>query len=103
MARPHSGAAVKVGQRIAEARRRATITAKVLAECADLDLTHVQRVERGEMNPTLMTLSQIAIALEVDLAQLVFGVVADDLQAGRRPVGHTTREQERRGRRPEPA
>lgn len=96
MAKPHSAASLKVGQRIATARYRAGITAKALAECADLDVTHMQRIERGEMNPTLSTLAQVAIALEVDLGELVTGITADELQVGRRPYGYSHRRPGRR-------
>lgn len=96
MAEPHSLAAKKVGQRIAQLRHRASLSAKALAECADLDLTHLQRVERGEANPTLMTLAQIAIALEVDAGSLIEGVTADELQEGRLPYGYTQRATRRR-------
>lgn len=96
MAQPHSAASHKVGRRIAAARHRAGLTAKALAECADLDITHMQRIERGEMNPTLSTLAQVAIALEVDLGELVTGITADELQVGRRPYGYTQRPPARR-------
>jgi len=78
-----------VGERVAEHRRRAGLSAKALAECADLDLTHLQRLERGAANPTLMTLAQVAIALEVDLGELVSGIGPEDLQDGRFPHGHS--------------
>ncbi|OCG75358.1 helix-turn-helix domain-containing protein [Microbacterium sediminis] len=89
MGTPHSPAAWIVGERVARLRREAGLSAKALAECADLDLTHLQRLERGEGNPTLMTLAQVAIALEVDLGELVGGITAADLQDGRFPHGHT--------------
>ncbi|WP_261167309.1 helix-turn-helix domain-containing protein [Microbacterium sp. Marseille-Q6965] len=96
MGAPHSPAAKKVGLRVAELRHRAGLSAKALAECADLDLTHLQRVERGQANPTLMTLVQIAIALEVDPGSLVEGIGADELQEGRLPYGHSQRTMRRR-------
>jgi len=96
MAEPHSVAAKKVGQRIARLRHRASLSARALAECADLDLTHLQRVERGEANPTLMTLVQIAVALEVDAGELIEGITADELQKGRHPYGYSQREVRRR-------
>jgi len=96
MGEPHSLAAKKVGARVAELRHRAGLSAKALAECADLDLTHLQRVERGQANPTLMTLVQIAVALEVDPGLLVQGIAAEELQEGRLPYGHTQRATRRR-------
>lgn len=93
---PHSAAALKVGQKIAELRHAATLSAKKLAECADLDLTHLQRIEKGGGNPTLVTLVQIAVALEVDPGELIAGIDADDLPSGRRPYGYTRREEFRR-------
>lgn len=73
-----------------------SLSARALAECADLDLTHLQRLEKGTGNPTLYTLVQIAVALEVDPAELLSDVGPEDLPGGRRPYGYSQREQHRR-------
>lgn len=97
MPQKHSAASVEVGRRIAAIRTRATISARSLAECADMDLTNYQRIERGEGNPTLTTLIQIATALEVDVAELITGLGADMLKNGHYPYGYSEIPQRRRG------
>lgn len=62
-----------------------------------MDLTNYQRIERGKGNPTLSTLLQIAVALEIDVGELVAGLTADDLGNGRYPYGYTEIPQRRRG------
>ena len=47
MAEKHSPASSEVGRRIAELRMRAGVSARALANCADLDLTNYQRIEAG--------------------------------------------------------
>ncbi|WP_345750575.1 helix-turn-helix domain-containing protein [Microbacterium rhizophilus] len=95
---PHSAAAAKVGERIAELRRRARLSRPTLADCADLDVRHLQRIERGHGNPTLLSLMQIAIALEVPLAYLVDEVTPEDMPGTRRPYGYSTRDMQTRRR-----
>lgn len=95
---PQSSAAAKVGERIAKLRRRARLSRPTLADCADLDVRHLQRIERGHGNPTLLSLMQIAVALEVPLWQLVEDVVPEDMPDTRRPYGHSTRDMQTRRR-----
>ncbi|MBP2437797.1 helix-turn-helix domain-containing protein [Microbacterium amylolyticum] len=89
MADAHSRATAKTGARIAELRHQTNLSAKRIADCADMDLTHYQRIERGEGHPTLYTLVQIATALEVGVSELVDGVAANDLPSGREPYGYS--------------
>lgn len=96
MPKPQSAVSLKVGQRIAELRHRVSLSARSLAECADLDLTHLQRIEKGAGNPTVYTLLQIAIALEVEIGDLLQDLDASDLPQGRRPYGYTERDLHRR-------
>ncbi|MER7797638.1 helix-turn-helix transcriptional regulator [Microbacterium sp. NPDC096154] len=95
---PHSPAAAKVGERIGELRRKACLSRPTLADCADLDVRHLQRIERGHGNPTLLSLMQIAVALEVPLSYLVEDLVPEDMPATRRPYGHSTRDTQTRRR-----
>ena len=97
MATKHSPASGEVGRRIVWFRRRAGVSARALAACADMDLTNYQRIERGRGNPTLSTLLQIATALEVDLSALVTGLRPEELQNGRLPYGYTDIPRRRRG------
>ncbi|WP_221585221.1 helix-turn-helix domain-containing protein [Microbacterium sp. G2-8] len=98
MGKKHSAAAVKIGRHIARYRAKAAVSARGIAECADMDVTHFQRIERGEGNPTMSSLLQIAVALEVDVADLVDGLAVEDLQGGRNPYGYTHRDDRRRRR-----
>ena len=97
---PHSAAAAKVGQRVADLRRRAGLSRAALAECADLDVRHLQRIERGHANPTLLSLVQVAVALEVPLADLVAGIAPSDVPPGRRPYGYSAHDPRSRRRFP---
>ncbi|GAA4781372.1 helix-turn-helix domain-containing protein [Microbacterium gilvum] len=85
-----------LGDRIVGIRTRASLSASALAECADLDLSHLQRIEKGTGNPTLFTLLQLAEALEVDVEELVTGIRAADLPERHRPYRHSDRERYRR-------
>lgn len=98
MARKHSAVSEEVGRRIAQLRARTGVSARVLAECADMDLTNYQRIERGAGNPTISTLLQIATALEVDVSELVVGLRPEDLQNGRYPYGYSEASERRRAR-----
>lgn len=98
MAPKHSAVSAEVGRRIAQFRGKTGVSARALAECADMDLTNFQRIERGEGNPTLSTLLQIATALEIDVSELVTGLDPDDLQNGRYPYGYSEIPTRRRSR-----
>jgi transcriptional regulator with XRE-family HTH domain len=60
-----------VGNRIRELRKERNISQEDLANDADIPLSQIGRIERGETNPTISTLYVLAIALEVDLKSLV--------------------------------
>jgi transcriptional regulator with XRE-family HTH domain len=85
MVQTQSEIAREVGRRIQRIRATTGVSARVLAECADMDLTNFQRIERGIGNPTIATLVQIATALEIDVAELVTGLDPNDL-----PHGHSS-------------
>jgi transcriptional regulator with XRE-family HTH domain len=60
-----------VGERIRELRIVNGISQESLANEADIPLSQIGRIERGENNPTISTLYVIAIALQVDLKELL--------------------------------
>ncbi|GAA3656289.1 hypothetical protein GCM10022202_15650 [Microbacterium marinilacus] len=60
---------------------------KWIAEAADIDITHLTRIESGRGNPTLHKLIQLAVALEVDPGELIAGLGADDVPQENRPHG----------------
>jgi transcriptional regulator with XRE-family HTH domain len=77
--RPKRGAdaAATFGRRVAAARhelgarRGDRISQERLADLAGLHRTYIGHVERGEVNPSLVNILQIAAALEIDAADLV--------------------------------
>ena len=63
---------VKVlGDRIRKLRTKQALSQEDLANEADIPLSQIGRIERGETNPTISTLYVIATALQVDLKILV--------------------------------
>lgn len=60
-----------VGARIRNLRIQKGISQEDLANEADIPLSQVGRIERGENNPTISTLYVIARALEIELKALV--------------------------------
>lgn len=60
-----------VGNRIRDLRIDHGFSQEDLANEADIPLSQVGRIERGENNPTISTLHVIAKALDVDLKTLV--------------------------------
>lgn len=68
-------AAVDVGQlvgaRVRALRKRRKLSIEALAARAELDPSYVSNVERGVQNPSLATIAQLAIALGVDLPEIV--------------------------------
>ncbi len=64
-------------------RTRAKLTQEQLAEAADVDLTYLQRVERGTGNPSARILVQIALALDVAPGRLFAKAAAASRAVGR--------------------
>lgn len=64
---------VRVGECIAEVRRRVGLTQEQLAERLDVIPRVVQKIESGRTNLTLRTVARIADALGVDPGMLVVG------------------------------
>jgi transcriptional regulator with XRE-family HTH domain len=60
-----------VGARVRELRQSLRMTQEQLGERASLSYKFIGEVERGVANPTLETLARIAVALNVDLGDLV--------------------------------
>ena len=66
---PHD-ACVAFGRRLRELRERLGLSQEQLAERSGLHRTYVGGIERGERNPSLINISRLARALEVDIADL---------------------------------
>lgn len=60
-----------IGERIREFRLANEMSQESLANEADIPLSQIGRIERGENNPTISTLYVIAKALGKDLKELV--------------------------------
>lgn len=60
-----------LGIRIRELRLELDMSQEDLANEADIPLSQIGRIERGETNPTISSLYVIALALNVDLKMLV--------------------------------
>jgi transcriptional regulator with XRE-family HTH domain len=60
-----------LGEQIRSLRLELGISQEELANEAEIPLSQVGRIERGETNPTLSTLFVIAEALKIDLKTLV--------------------------------
>lgn len=61
----------KFGVRLREVRQRVGISQEVLAEKAGLHRTYVSSVERGERNISLQNIERLALALGVQLKDLM--------------------------------
>jgi transcriptional regulator with XRE-family HTH domain len=85
MKEARSGASEKIASRIRDLRHRSKLSRKLLAERADMETTHLARIEAGQGNPTVETLIQLATALDVDVEYFVSGLSAADLPADVRP------------------
>lgn len=61
----------KFGRSLAERRREAGLSQEALADLAGLHRTYIGGLERGERNPTVVTLAGLADALECRPADLL--------------------------------
>ncbi|MGO1539914.1 MAG: helix-turn-helix domain-containing protein [Leucobacter sp.] len=78
MPKTHSAAAVRIGNRIRDARRELGISLEDLGDLADVSWTTIGKVERGATSPTVETIIRIATALEVAPGVFLDGVTSDD-------------------------
>ena len=67
-----------LGQTVRTIRQRANLSQEELANRAGLDRTYIGGIERGERNPTVMSLKTIADALEISLHELFKGQTTSD-------------------------
>lgn len=61
----------KIGQRIVELREKKGWNQSDLARACNKDRQSIEKLENGKVNPTLYTLLEIAIALDISLSKLV--------------------------------
>lgn len=62
---------VQIGTSIRALRKAQGMTQEALAEKADIHPTYLGQVERGEVNASILTLSAIAGALKLGLAEIL--------------------------------
>lgn len=61
---------LKLGQKIKQLRSELKLTQEELAFKVGVDRSYMGFVERGEKNPTLMTMMKIAVALKIPMKEL---------------------------------
>ena len=61
----------KIGKRIVELRNKKSWNQSDLARACEKDRQAIEKLENGKVNPTLYSLHEIAVALEVKLSDLV--------------------------------
>lgn len=83
---------------IRELRDKATMSRVKLAQRADMDVSHLARIEQGIGNPTLFVLIQLATALDVSPTVFVKGLTAADLPVGIKPYSEADFRRELRQR-----
>lgn len=88
MPRVASAAAAHVGDRIAAARKRYTMTHDQLAAATGIDSSNIRSYESGRAMPSIHTLVRIAVALETDPGDLLDGLTLElfDPSDGKRKV-----------------
>ncbi|MEJ7821354.1 MAG: helix-turn-helix transcriptional regulator [Chitinophagaceae bacterium] len=59
-----------VGERLKEIRIKKSMSQEELANTAEIPTNQIGRIERGEINTTLITMKAIADALSVDVIEL---------------------------------
>ena len=90
---------LKFGRRVRALREAEGHSQEAFAALANIDRGAFGKLERGEINVGLISMSRIAVALGVDLSNLLQGVEidADEIRAlprstrGPKPIGARTR------------
>ena len=60
-----------IGNNIRKRRNDKGISQQELADHANIAKSSVQRIEKGTMNPSILTLKNISVALDLDLSELI--------------------------------
>ena len=66
-----------IGERVREARKKAGLSQEKLAEKIDVATVYISRIEKGGTQVNLRRLSQISIALDVPIEQLIIGTTQE--------------------------
>lgn len=62
---------IKIGLKIKLERTKRKLSQEKLGELAELSKTHVGDIERGTTVPSIETLNKIAMALKIELVELI--------------------------------
>jgi transcriptional regulator with XRE-family HTH domain len=89
-----------VAANVRRARLRRGLTQEELAEAAGVDLTYLQRIERGTANPSVRVLVSIANALDVPPSRLFRKARMPQRRRGRPPGRQRRSTATRKGSRP---
>ncbi|QDU52224.1 HTH-type transcriptional regulator SinR [Gimesia panareensis] len=65
---------MRFGQRVRKLRKEQGYSQENFAYACELDRTYMGGIERGERNPTLRKIEQIADTLGISLAELMQGI-----------------------------
>jgi len=65
---------VHFGRMLKKRREDSGLSQEELANDADIPINQIGRIERGEINPTLSTLSSVAKAMKIKLTDLLNGL-----------------------------
>ncbi len=76
---------MKFGERVLSIRKASRFSRKTLAGMADMDVSHLARLEHGYVNPSLHMIIQLAVALKVDPIEFVRDLGVVDLPENRKP------------------
>jgi transcriptional regulator with XRE-family HTH domain len=68
---------VEFGKRVRALRIAAEFSQEEFAALANIDRATFGKLERGELNVSLLTMSRVAVALDMSLAVLLEGVALD--------------------------
>lgn len=100
MAETHSEAARILGERVRGHRQQLGLSQEDIADLAEMHVTNLGKIERGQSNPSLTTIIRVAGVLNVDPGDLVRGLELTQLPARshRLTAAELIRERRKRGR-----